>query len=284
MSLKTKKAMAKRLISCIYSFILTLIFVVLFICSGIGIGLLNRQGVIRNLDKSNYYREVYEALYDRASRDIEAAGFPASVLEEAITLERVYITGKGYHNAILNTEATPLKTEKLKETLDRNLRQYLMAKGVEPDQLTSSLENLLQTIEQDYKDAIDLPILITIAAYRSNYVKGLLYGMPIMILLVGSLCYLLLRIYRNSYIHRGIRYITYALMSASILISSMAGYLLITKPYLGISAQPAYYHSFLIEYLHWSIVIFVYIGGMGFVLSLILMSLVSYLKNRMKNN
>ncbi len=281
--MKMNKTVAMRLISFIYAFLLTLILVGLFTGLGIGFGVLNNRSVLHYLDECNYYNKVYEVLYDRASQDIEEAGFPTSVLEEAITLERVYITGRSYHAAVLNgEEAASLKTDKLKDALEDNLKQYLKAKGAKPDKLTTELEQLIHTIEQDYIDAINLPALAMIAEYRANYLKVVLYLMPLMILMAASLCYLLLRMYRNRYIHRGVRYITYAMMSASILISAMAGYLLLTRPYDGILTQPDYYQSFLNEYLHGSIAIFIYIGGMGLLFSLVLMSLVSYLKNRMK--
>lgn len=280
--MKMNKTVAKKLISFIYAFLLTLMLVGLFTGLGIGMGILNNRSILHNLDVSNYYNKVYDVLYDRASLDVEEAGFPAAVLEEAITLERVYITGRSYHAAILNAEETTLKTDKLKEVLEDKLRQYLRAKGAEPDKLTASLEQLLHTIEQDYVDAINIPLLAAIAEYRANYLKALLYLVPLILIITVLLCYLLLRMYRNRYIHRGVRYITYATMSASILISAMAGYLLLTRPYKGILTQPEYYQSFLNEYLHHSIVIFIYVGGMGLILSLVLLSVVSYLKNRMK--
>lgn len=280
--MKMNKTVAMQLISFIYAFLLTLILVGLFTALGIGFGVLNNRSILHDLDESNYYNKVYTALYDRASRDIEEAGFPPSVLEEAITLDRVYITGRSYHAAVLNAETASLKTDKLKAVLEDNLRQYLKAKGAEPDKLTAGLKQLLQTIEQDYMDAINLPVLTTIAEYRVKYLKAVLYLVPLMILMAALLCYLLLRMYRNRYIHRGVRYITYAMMSASVLISAMAGYLLLTRPYNGILIQPEYYQSFLNEYLHGSIAIFIYIGGMGLLLSFVLLSVVSYLKNRMK--
>lgn len=279
--MKMNKTVVIQLISCIYAFLLTLILVGLFIGSGIGLGLLNNRSVLHSLDESKYYNKIYEVLYNRASRDIEEAGFPPSVLEEAITLERVYITGRSYYDAILNTKAALLKTDRLKKALEDNLRQYLKAKGAEPDKLDTSLEQLIHTIEQDYIDAIKLPVLAIIAEYRTNYLKVLLYLVPLMLLLAILICYLLLRMYRNRYIHRGVRYITYAMISSSILVAAMAGYLLLTKPYNGILTQPEYYQSFMNSYLHGSITIFIYIGGMGLILSLALLSVGSCLKNRM---
>ena len=282
MGLKMNKTLALKWISCIYTFILTLIFFGLFLLAGVGFGALNNRGIIRNLDESKYYNKVYEVLYDRASRDVDATGFPRSVLNEVITLERVYFTGKSYHDAIMNSEDASLKTDKLREILDRNLRQYLKAKGVDdPEKLDMNLDQLVDTIEKDYKEAIHLPLLSSLMDYRIKYLKVIVYILPILIFIGAFLCYLLLRIYRNRYIHRGVRYITYAMLSGSVLISMMAGYLMLAKPY-NIIAQPKYYQSFLNGYLNWSIAIFLYIGGLGSVLSLILMSMVSYLKNRMK--
>lgn len=281
--MKIGKTKSIELLSCVYAFLLTLIFTALFVCAGLGFGVFNDRGIISNLNVSNYYNKVYQKLQERTSRDIEAAGFPQAVLEDSITLERVYITGKNYQEAILSDGEASVKTDKLRQTLDQNLRQYLKAKGVKvTDELTKKLDGLTETIVQDYTDAIELPLLQSIMEYRTNYLSTILYLVPILIVLDGILCFFLLRLYR--YIHRGIRYIAYAMLSASLLISLSSGYLMITKPYLSITAQPEYYQNFLQTYLRWNITVFIYVGGMGMILAWVLMSLISYLKNRMKNN
>lgn len=281
--MKISKMKTIKLISCLYAFILTLIFVVLFICAGVGFGVLNGRSISRNINESNYYNKVYEELYAKATQEMEEVGFPQSVLKEVITLERVYISSKNYLEAILNSEDAVINTERLMEELRQNLDQYLKAKGVaRTKELNSEVDKLIYIIEEDYKATINLPLLSSIMEYRTNFLSTMRYVIPILILLAGAFSFFLLRMYH--YIHRGLRFIAYAVISASNLILAMAGYLMITETYENVMAEPEYYQSFLRMYLRWDITVFLYVGGLGLILALVLISFISYLKNRMKNN
>lgn len=281
--MKISKTKAIGLLSCLYAFFLTLIFVVLFLCTGVGFGVFNSRSIIRNMNESKYYDEVYRELYAKTSQDIEAAGFPQTVLEDVITLERVYITGKNYASATLNSEDYIVSTDRLKETLEQKLNQYLKSKGVlSTTDLKAEIDQLVINVEQDYKDAVSLPFLNSVMEYRTNFLSTIRILIPILIVLAVALCVLLLRMYR--YAHRGIRFIAYAMISASVLMSVIAGYLTVSKPYNKVILEPDYYQNFIRIYLRWDITVLVYVSGMGIILSMILISLVSYLKNRMKNN
>lgn len=281
--MKMDKIKAIQLFSCLYAFLLTLILVILFISAGAGFGILNSKSIIRNMNESNYYSMVYEELYAKTSQELEAAGFPKTLMKNVITQERVYISSKNYAEATLNSENTEIKTDRITQDLTNKLEQYRKAKGII---LTAEQEvevtKLVGLVEKDYVAAINLPLLQSIVECRANYLSSMMYLLPILILLVIVLCYFLLRMYH--YLHRGLRFIAYAVISASSLILAMAGYLMITKAYEDVMAEPEYYQSFIRMYLRWDINVFLYIGGLGMILALVLISFISYLKNRMKNN
>ncbi len=281
--MKISKRKAIQLISCLYAFILTLIFVVLFICAGVGFGVLSCRSIRRNINESNYYNKVYEELYAKAASEIEEVGLPQAVLKEVITLERVYISSKNYLEATLNSEEAVIKTDRINEELKQNLDQYLKAKSVvRSDEINKEIDHLVAMIEEDYKDAIKLPLISSIMEYRTKFLSAMIYLIPLLILLAGAFCYFLLKMHH--YIHRGLRFIAYAVISASGLIIAMAGYLMITRAYNEVMTEPEYYQSFLRMYLRWDITVFLYIGALGLILALVLVSFISYLKNRLKNN
>lgn len=281
--MKIGKIKMIQLISCLYAFILTLLFVVLFFCVGIGFGVLSSRSISRNINESNYYNKVYEELYAKASREMDEVGFPQDVLKEVITFERVYISSKNYLEATLNSEPVVINTDRLREELKQNLDQYLKAKGVvRSDKINSEIDHLITIVEEDYKAAIRLPLLPSIMEYRTIFLSAMMYVIPILVLLVGVFCYFLLK--RHHYIHRGLRFIAYAVIAASSLILVLAGYLMMTRAYKAVTAEPEYYQNFVRMHLRWDITVLLYIGGLGLILALVLISLISYLKNRMKNN
>lgn len=281
--MKQNKTILHRLISCVFSFLLTLLFIVLFLCIGFSFGLFNGKSITRAINQSNYYNKVYHELNRNTETLITDSGLPVSVLTDVITLQRVYIGGKNYIESSLRGEEVLPKTDKLKDQLTSNIKLYLQEEGINTsEELTSQINDVISIIETEYTEAIQLKLLNGITDYRDHFFDLIIIILPVVIVLIGILCYFLIRI--QKYQHKGVRYIVYGLMASSLLTIIAALYLLITKQYSGIDVAPGYYKDFVTEYLRWDMMIFIYVGGIGLTISIALISLISYLKNGIKNS
>ena len=179
-------------------------------------------------------------------------------------------------------EEPQIKTDKMVNKLTENIGVYLQQENIsKTEDLKAGISKLITEIEAEYKEAVSLPFVDYFNDYKIQYNKIILIILPIVILFTGLLCYLLLRIHR--YQHRGLRYIVYALMAASLLITLVSSFLLITKKYEDIMISPDYYKNFLQELLIWSTRIFLYMGGIGLTIVIGLISLVTYLKAGIEN-
>jgi len=281
--MKWNKSMLRSLINSLFAFLLTLLSVTLILCAGFSVGLFSNKSIIKAINQSNYYNNVYQELSSHMEDVVTAAGLPSSVLTDVITLERVYIGGKNYVDSALRGEEAVIKTDKLQEQLMNNINLYVQNEDIiQSEDLNSGITKVISVVEAEYKDAIQLQFVNDIVEYRLQYHHLIRILVPIVIVLIGILCYFLLRM--QKYIHKGVRYIVYALMASSLMTMIVSFYLVITKPYAGMNVLPDYYKKFISAYLHWDLMIFIYIGGIGLTISIALISLISYLKNGIKNN
>lgn len=273
----------KAYISGTFAFLLTILFSLLFISLGLLFGVFSNRSILSKLNESNYYTNVYTEL-DRSTEDMmRKAGFPADALKNVITQEKVYVGCKNYVNNTLAGNKADIKTEKLHKELKDNLATYLSNKGVvQDDQLKKDMDGLAAGIVDAYRSSVQLKFIPLITKYRIRYESLMKVLIPVLVALSGVLCFFLIRLHR--YRHRGLRYISYALITSSLLILIASIYLITTKRYMMTDITPEYYKTFINTYLRWNTMLFLYIGGLGLLLSAALISLTGYLKNRINNS
>ncbi|MBU5331148.1 hypothetical protein [Anaerocolumna aminovalerica] len=273
-----KKRIMQKVISSTFAFLLTMIFVCLFALIGLYYGVFNNRIILSKVNESNHYNEVYEELLERTQDILKESGLPLSVMSEAITLERVYIGGKYYIEDTLLGKEPMIQSDKVRTQLEQNINEYLMEEGISrTKELDAGIIEVVDKVEQEYKRGIHFQFVNYIAEYKVSFMRLFRIEIPILVLLVGTISVLLIKLHR--YKHLGIRYIAYAVIASSCIVISSSAFLLITKSYERMGQQPDYYNRFLTNYLRWDIQVFMYLGGIGMLLAVLLIILVSYLKN-----
>ncbi len=273
-----KKRIMQKGISSTFAFLLTMIFVCLFALTGLYYGVFNNRIILSKVNESNHYNEVYEELQERAQDIMEEAGLPLSLLAETITLERVYIGGKYYIEDTLAGKEPVIQSDKVRTQLEQNINEYLMEEGISrTKELDAGIKEVIDKVEQEYKRGIHFQFINYIAEYKASFMRLFRIGIPILLLLVGTISILLIKLHR--YKHSGIRYIAYAMIASSCIVIISSAFLLINKSYERMVQQPDYYNRFLTSYLRWDIQVFMYLGGIGMLLAALLIILVAYLKN-----
>jgi hypothetical protein len=257
----------------ILAFLLSLIFVALFLITGLYLGAFNEKTILSKINESNYYNEVQQELNKNAESIVLKAGLPVSVLENVVTLERVYISGKYYIETALKGSNTDISTEKLRNLLSDNINQYLLENNVDVDKdLTAGVDEIISRVEQEYKRSIQLEFINSVADYKIRFIQVTKIVLPFIVIVAGLLSYLLVRV--NKYIHRGLRYIAYAVMASTIVNTIIALALLLTKSFQKINVKPKYYYNFLVQYFKWDIQIYLYLSIVGIIVSTLLISFV----------
>ena len=275
--MEKKQKLMQRIISSIFAFLLTMIFVSSFTLTGLYYGVFNNRIILSKVNESNYYNEVYKELQDRAEGILQEAGLPLNVLSDVITLKRVYVGGKYYIEDTLSGKEPVINTDKVRSQLEQNIDQYLTEEDISgTKELDTGIEEVVRKVEQEYKRGIHFQFIDYIAEYKASFMRLLRIAIPILILLASVIIVLLIKIHR--YKHSGIRYIAYAMIASSCIVITSSAFLLITKSYEKMKQLPFYYGRFLTNYLKWDIQVFLYLGGIGMLLAILLITLVAYLK------
>lgn len=277
--MEQKKKLKMKAISLLFTFLLTMLLIVLFICLDLYFGIFHDKSILRKVNESNYYNEVYKVLNSDAEKLVTEAGLPASVMKDVISLERVYINGKLYTEAALQGRTADISTKKLREKLMENINSYLAGADIFQEQeLVAGVDELVTDVEQMYLQGIRMEYIHYLAEYRLKFLSVLRWVIPLILLLGCVICYFLINM--HPYRHRGIRQIDYALNASSILVIVTAVVLLNTGKYMRSEVTPEYYRKFIALSLQWNFQVLLYLGCIGVALSLVLITLIGFMKNR----
>lgn len=277
------RSLMKTLISSSFSFLLMILLVVLFVDFGLNLGFFNSKSIISTINKTYYYDKVYAETNKRAEEIVLQAGLPVTVLTDVITLDRVYIGGNNYVNGTLHGKKPKINTDKLKSDLKNNIDKYLKEQQItSTSQIATTQAKVVSRIEKVYLTGVQLKYVDLLMAWKAHLGRIMLILLPLLIFIGAFLCYFLLRLHKNR--HRGLRYMNYALISASILILAAAEFLLCRKDYEKLNVVPGYYKDFLIAYYRWDIQVFLYIGGIGILMAVVLISFTRFLRNKAANS
>lgn len=280
--MKRKHRRIKVLLSTFFTFLLTLLLLILFFSMGLGIGAFNNQSIRKAIDKSDYLDKAYADIRERAEEILSQSGLPSSLLSDIITQSRVHADGMNYASEALSAKQEQDNTNssiKLHEEVQAAILEYAHEEEVwQSDEMSDSIIMIADAIEDEYKSSVEIKFLEYYLDYKSGYKRQMMVIIPSSMLLIGILCYMIIRMHRYKY--RGIRYISYGLIASSVLMMALAWYSLYTKAYDTIRIAPYYYQHFIYLYLKLSIAAFAYIGMMGILVAVVLITLIGAMRNR----
>lgn len=274
-----KRKRIRRSLSLVLSYILSLVFFLLFVLIGIKAGVFNNNVILDRLNKSNYYHSIYETVLDNVESVLLPTGLNESVLNSVITMDMVYIGAKNTIEGTIRGEQVTQDTSGLENRLIKNIEDYAAENGIAyGTEQGQGLIKLSKDIAFEYTRMMDFPFINYYVKYRSIYDKLFVILVPVLLVIAGFIIVMLLRMQR--YKHRAVRYIEYSTLASTIMISLFPLYLLISGNYRKINVSPRYFYDFMVGYLKWDIEVFLYIGGIGLIISLSLLLLIGNLKRR----
>ncbi|NLP15739.1 MAG: hypothetical protein GX379_01660 [Clostridiales bacterium] len=271
----------KRLLSSLYAIHLTLLFSILFLCAGLGIGVFNSRSITNSINENNYYARVYIDVNQGVEAILSKAGLPRTVLSDIISSDRVHIDGMNYIIETMGESGTTSYSlnEEIKARIIEFTNQCIDKEEIEQySKVTDEIDTISDTVNKTYKNKVELTFVDHLMSIKADYNRIMVILIPILLILIGVLSYMLIRMYRYRY--RGLRYIVYALLSSSLLTLISALYLVVTGGYSKLNISPDYYHELMNEYLRLSTTVFVYIGMIGLLLAIALLPLIKYMKNQ----
>lgn len=236
----------RNLISYFFSFLLSVIFVLLTALMIIRFGILAESRFLSVFDE-DYYQYTMDVIRSNAEYYTTPTGIDLAVLDDAFNTEEIETDVRGnVHAAFSGSEYTP-DTAAMSRRLDTNLRAFFAANQVVPE--TGTIQDVIDEFTTDivkiYADTVKLPGLASIGQLRTRYMKYDRYG--IIALAVIALILIITIIRLHHYIHRSLRYIAYAAGGAALMCFIVPCGLYLSKFYVGFNFQPRYFYHFMVS-------------------------------------
>ena len=236
----------RNLISCLFAFLLSLIFVFGTILLIVRCGIMSENAFMSIFDE-DYYQYTLDVIRAKAEYYTTPTGIDLAVLDDAFTTEEIEAEVKGYvHAAFAGSEYTP-DLSGLSRRLDSNLRTFFSSHQIVPEEgsIQDVIDEFTADISKIYTDNLTLPGLTRIAQMRRQYLH---YDrMAIGALALAALILIVTIIKLHHYIHRALRYIAYAAGASALMLLVVPCGLYISKFYVGFNFQPRYFYQFMVN-------------------------------------
>lgn len=275
--MKIGKSKIRQIVSWFFALMLTLMFFVLLTFLGLFLGYFRNQEIRNKISESSYYNKAYQQLEEDIQSIMTSYGMPSDLLQEVITLERVYVTGRNYVEHSLKGVEKEIPIEEVRKELDEVLTEHVISRGTEiTTEVRVGIDECITHVLSRYQQSIRLPFINEMIGYKHSISKIGMRVIPVAGVLALVLILLLLKI--HPYKHQGVRYINYSVIASSSLISIGSVWLLSLPFYQNIQVEPEHYSLFIKQHMSWSIKLYLILGIMGLVVGVTLFTLIGYMK------
>lgn len=125
---------------------------------GTGLGAFHDSAVLNRLNQTEYYRTIYEELRHDTRISFALMDIPDTVMDDAITYERVVMAARQQVESTLNKGSYQANTAILTERLEKDIRSYLEEASITlTDKAETGLDLLTKRLEGKYSHLLQWP-------------------------------------------------------------------------------------------------------------------------------
>lgn len=249
----------RHLVSLILSFLLALCITSFLVLVGCKVGIFNTSVLLSQLNKTNYYENISNAIRENVGDIIRPTGLPDSVLEGVIDDDRVYLDVKATIEASLENKEYHADMTYLEQTFTNNIDAYIKKEHKLSNASTQAgLKKLLNEIKAEYIRLLDFPFIKYFVKYQAMYDKIFLPAAGGLLVVIIVLCFALIKMQR--WAHRGIRYISYATLASVIMTGILPLIIQLSGAYKRINISPKYLYNLLVGVISSDMTVFLYLS------------------------
>ena len=146
MTYRTRKIISNILL-CIESILLFLILITFTL----RITILNKNNIIKKLDKTNYYEKVYNETLDNMKYITKKTGYSSKILNDTFNVEDIKRNTKKYIESIYENKKIEINTEFLKENIEENLDNYIKENNLDNSKKTEYINKITATYKNEIR-------------------------------------------------------------------------------------------------------------------------------------
>lgn len=145
----------RKIISYILAIILVTLMSATIILSIVNAVVFSKSNVKKQMQKVDYYTEINNIIKESANNYIMQSGFDESIMDNVISKEKINNDIDKVINAIYEGEEVEISTDEIKNSLDKNVQQYIAQNNYKVDaQTQKDIEKFEDKIESIYANSI----------------------------------------------------------------------------------------------------------------------------------
>lgn len=145
----------RKIISYILAIILVTLMSATIILSIVNAVVFSKPNVKKQMQKVDYYTEINNIIKESANNYIMQSGFDESIMDNVISKEKINKDIDKVINAIYEGEEVEISTDEIKNSLDKNVQQYIAQNNYKVDaQTQKDIEKFEDKIESIYANSI----------------------------------------------------------------------------------------------------------------------------------
>ena len=145
----------RKIISYILAIILVTLMSATIILSIVNAVVFSKPNVKKQMQKVDYYTEINNIIKESANNYIMQSGFDESIMDNVISKEKINNDIDKVINAIYEGEEVEISTDEIKNSLDKNVQQYIEQNNYKVDaQTQKDIKKFEDKIESIYANSI----------------------------------------------------------------------------------------------------------------------------------
>ena len=254
--------MMKHIAGLVFSFLLTLCIASFLLLLGCKIGVFNDAIILKQLEKTEYYENVRQAIYDNSVELLLPSGLPDTVLDGVINEEQVRYDSESTVHMGLKGEGYLPDMAQLEECFASNIEKYIQENNIAVgDDTEEGMAQLLEEIKKEYRRCMKFPFISYFVKYKAVFNRIFIPALVLFVVLIALICVILIRMQR--WPHRGMRYISYATLAAVLMVGSPIAALVATGVHKRINVSPKYLYDLVVGILGTDLMVFLAVACVG---------------------
>lgn len=274
-----KNTVLRRIICTFFSFILCIALFLAACSAVVKATVLNKNFLLDQLSISGYHVKAAEYAQKSISELAFVGGVPSDIFDSVITSERIKTDTYNIFESAYEGGQYSIDSKALENDFIQTVENYAAENSMEINEETQeNIQHLAEQCTQAYISCINIAGLNSVIGALRQPVSfmGFALAAAIFIILFSTIMLYLV----NKYKHKFLRYISYALMGATLMLISVPGYLLLSRPYANLNISPSFLHSFINSFIDNSLKFTLGSAAIFVVLIIVVFILISFFKKR----
>ncbi len=259
----------RKVIGWIFTVVLTVHLFSLLLIIGVRTSVFRNGFVIDHLTSSGYYRYVYNQMTTDMREYLE--GLPEDDIEaivDQVGYDRFLNAAKSQVNQSLKGEKTTYDLTDFKNRLKETVKDINMSE----DSREKVVNVMASYMEQYSADVVGSSIYGIRLSIRD------ILNASLVIMIVNVIVAIVILIMMDRYRHRGVRFTSRAVLSASLILIAFGLWMIMIKPYSKLYMEPEYLFLFIVDYLKRGLIVTMSVGMIGVLCGIGLHFLVDFVR------